>query len=161
MPRSKKLYRATRNFIVNTFRQNPRVYLSLTAVRRMVAVSRQTAAHIDQTDGLLASFGLSFQCFLPALRFASLYCASQGDACSLQRIHSFLESWGLINWHVDPGSMPTMASPGNFNSAYPILSHSAFTSEHALTQHDVQNEYLSSSCALTSFTFALLFSPSL
>lgn len=80
-------YKEMRNFIIQTFRQNPRVYLSLTAVRKLLT----------------------------------------GDATTLQRVHSFLESWGLINFHVDPGSLPSMASPGNFQSSYPLLQHSAIT----------------------------------
>ena len=37
--KANKFYRETRNFLITTFRQNPRVYLSLTSVRKMVNVS--------------------------------------------------------------------------------------------------------------------------
>ncbi len=30
-----------------------------------------------------------------------------GDACSILRIHSFLEHWGIINFNVDPSNKPT------------------------------------------------------
>ncbi len=48
------------------------------------------------------------------------------DACSILRIHNFLESWGLINYLVDPGTLPMMAGPsqGSF-SKYPVFVHSA------------------------------------
>jgi hypothetical protein len=92
--KSRKAYTEMRNFIIQSFRQNPRIYLSLTAVRKLLT----------------------------------------GDATTLQRVHSFLESWGLINFHVDPGSLPTMASPGNFNSSYPLLQHSAYTGFTPLIQ---------------------------
>ena len=36
--KGKKMYKEIRNFIINAFRQNPRVYLSLTACRKMINV---------------------------------------------------------------------------------------------------------------------------
>eukprot|EP00474_Spongospora_subterranea_P009798 CRZ10256.1 hypothetical protein [Spongospora subterranea] len=67
------LYMQQRNFIVNAYRANPRVHLSATACRKMIA----------------------------------------GDVVSLIRIHNFLEQWGIINYHVDPGSLPQYSGPGN------------------------------------------------
>ena len=121
--KSRKVYTEMRNFIIQTFRQNPRIYLSLTAVRKLLT----------------------------------------GDATTLQRVHSFLESWGLINFHVDPGSLPTMASPGNFNSSYPLLQHSAYTGFTPLIQtrqspdvlqhlihHQAHRQYTNYACASVS-----------
>eukprot|EP00494_Astrolonche_serrata_P024684 UN24944 len=62
-----EMYVRVRDTIVNTFRLNPRVYLSCTACRRLVT----------------ADAGLCF------------------------RIHKFLEKWNLINYYVDPGTIPS------------------------------------------------------
>ncbi|KAL7273227.1 SWI/SNF and RSC complex subunit Ssr2 [Rhizina undulata] len=34
-----------------------------------------------------------------------------GDVCSIMRVHSFLEQWGLINYQVDPESRPSNIGP--------------------------------------------------
>lgn len=74
-----EVYLQYRNFIVNTYRMAPSVYLTPTACRRSLA----------------------------------------GDACAILRVHAFLESWGLINFEVDPDSRP--APPGPPTTAdYPV-----------------------------------------
>jgi hypothetical protein len=78
------VYRQLRNFIVSTYRENPRVFLTATAVRRLVAA----------------------------------------DAGAVLRVHSFLSDWGLINYHVDPGTTPVQTSAGNLpQSHFPVLTH--------------------------------------
>lgn len=34
-----------------------------------------------------------------------------GDVCSIMRVHSFLEQWGLINYQVDPETRPSLIGP--------------------------------------------------
>ncbi|KAJ3053276.1 hypothetical protein HDU99_008015, partial [Rhizoclosmatium hyalinum] len=34
-----------------------------------------------------------------------------GDVCSIMRVHSFLEQWGLINFQVDADSRPSLMGP--------------------------------------------------
>ncbi|XP_015787255.1 SWI/SNF complex subunit SMARCC2 [Tetranychus urticae] len=34
-----------------------------------------------------------------------------GDVCAIHRVHSFLELWGLINFHVDPEDRPNTMGP--------------------------------------------------
>jgi len=68
-----KIYKEYRDFMINTYLQNPYQYLTLTAIRRNLV----------------------------------------GDACSILRVHSFLEHWGLINYFVNPegGSYIPLPSP--------------------------------------------------
>ncbi|KNC53068.1 swi/snf complex subunit smarcc1 [Thecamonas trahens ATCC 50062] len=65
-----EIYKLYRNFMVNTWRQDPSRYLSLTACRRSLT----------------------------------------GDAGAMLRVHSFLESWGLINYQVNPETRPLVFS---------------------------------------------------
>eukprot|EP00052_Salpingoeca_macrocollata_P005748 m.49313 g.49313 ORF g.49313 m.49313 type:complete len:841 (+) comp15033_c0_seq1:114-2636(+) len=66
-----EVYKAYRNFMIDTYRLNPSEYLSATACRRNLA----------------------------------------GDACSIFRVHAFLEHWGLINYQVDQSLRPTPMGP--------------------------------------------------
>eukprot|EP01132_Coremiostelium_polycephalum_P000488 gene488-616_t len=68
-----EIYREYRDFMINTYLQNPYQYLTLTAVRRNLV----------------------------------------GDVCSIMRVHSFLEHWGLINYFVNPdgGGYVPLPSP--------------------------------------------------
>ena len=46
------------------------------------------------------------------------------DAGAVTRIHSFLQQSGLINYHVDPGSVPLMGYSGSRDRvAFPIFAH--------------------------------------
>lgn len=65
-PKMTEMYVRVRDTIINTFRLNPRIYLTSTACRRLVTCDA----------------GLAF------------------------RIHQFLERWNLINYYVDPGTIP-------------------------------------------------------
>ncbi|KAJ3346483.1 hypothetical protein HDU83_003054 [Entophlyctis luteolus] len=42
-----------------------------------------------------------------------------GDVCSILRVHSFLEQWGLINFQVDAESRPSLMGP-SFTSQYAV-----------------------------------------
>ncbi|GAM19479.1 hypothetical protein SAMD00019534_026540 [Acytostelium subglobosum LB1] len=57
-----EVYKEYRDFMINTYQQNPYQYLTLTAVRRNLV----------------------------------------GDICSMMRVHSFLDHWGLINYFINP-----------------------------------------------------------
>ncbi|SPQ97642.1 unnamed protein product (mitochondrion) [Plasmodiophora brassicae] len=101
---AEKLYMQQRNFIVNCYRANPRVHLSATACRKMIA----------------------------------------GDAVALFRIHNFLEQWGIINYHVDPGTLPAYGGPGNpdFNTA-PIYTQSPYAGVQSAEPDDMSLDGLS------------------
>ena len=44
-----------------------------------------------------------------------------GDVCAIQRLHKFLEKWGLINFKLDPKFKPNNNFvPKSFNYKYPI-----------------------------------------
>ncbi|PVU96909.1 hypothetical protein BB559_002211 [Furculomyces boomerangus] len=45
-----------------------------------------------------------------------------GDVCSIMRVHSFLEQWGLINYQADPESRPSLIGP-------PFTGHFKITAE--------------------------------
>lgn len=64
--KNEKIYKQTRNFMIQTQMKTPTRYLSATAARR----------HL------------------------------RGDASGIQRIHTFLEHWGLINFNVLPDTRP-------------------------------------------------------
>jgi hypothetical protein len=50
----------------------------------------------------------------------------QADANTILRIHGFLESWGLINYIVDPGTLPVMStSIAGLHSGAPVFTYSA------------------------------------
>merc|ERR1711977_371218 len=34
-----------------------------------------------------------------------------GDVCAIMRVHQFLETWGLINYQVDPETRPSVPGP--------------------------------------------------
>lgn len=78
--KSEKSYKDTRNFMINTYRLSPAEYLTVTAVRRNIAL----------------------------------------DVASIVKIHEFLERWGLINYHVDPRSKPTVIGP-SFTGHFQII----------------------------------------
>ncbi|CCK72745.1 Rsc8p KNAG_0L01250 [Huiozyma naganishii CBS 8797] len=69
--KTEKAYRDTRNFMLNTYRLSPYEYLTITAVRRNIAM----------------------------------------DVASIVKIHSFLETWGLINYQIDPRTKPALIGP--------------------------------------------------
>lgn len=69
--KTESAYMDIRNFMVVTWRENPKSYVSGTAVRRRIA----------------------------------------GDACSILRLHAFLEHWGLINY-----GCPEAGPPPSFNA---------------------------------------------
>lgn len=78
--KSEKSYKDTRNFMINTYRLSPAEYLTITAVRRNIAL----------------------------------------DVASIVKIHEFLEKWGLINYHVDRRSKPTIIGP-SFTGHFQII----------------------------------------
>ena len=79
-----EIYLGYRNFMIDTYRLNPGEYLSATACRRNVpgdvcAIMRLAAKNIS-------AFSRLFFFFL---------------IWNFQRVHAFLEQWGLINYQVD------------------------------------------------------------
>lgn len=78
--KSPKAYKDTRNFMINTYRLSPYEYLTITAVRRNIAL----------------------------------------DVASIVKIHSFLETWGLINYQIDPRSKPSLIGP-SFTGHFQII----------------------------------------
>lgn len=66
-----EIYKEYRDFIINTYQQNPSQYLTVTACRRSLS----------------------------------------GDACSIFRVHDFLEQVGLINYAVNPDIHGTFPHP--------------------------------------------------
>ena len=46
-----------------------------------------------------------------------------GDACAILRVHEFLEHWGLINFNVNPSSVPFPPGPANIkaNNTFPLI----------------------------------------
>lgn len=78
--KSPKAYKDARNFMINTYRLSPYEYLTITAVRRNVAL----------------------------------------DVASIVKIHSFLETWGLINYQIDPRSKPSLIGP-SFTGHFQII----------------------------------------
>ncbi|KYR02160.1 myb domain-containing protein [Tieghemostelium lacteum] len=88
-----EIYREYRDFMINTYLQNPYQYLTLTAVRRNLV----------------------------------------GDVCSILRVHSFLEHWGIINYFVNPDGggyipLPTHQSSTNPSSTSTTSNTSTTTS---------------------------------
>ncbi|EDO16150.1 hypothetical protein Kpol_1070p33 [Vanderwaltozyma polyspora DSM 70294] len=69
--KTQKVYRDARNFMINSYRLSPFEYLTMTAVRRNIAM----------------------------------------DVASINKIHEFLEKWGLINYQIDPRSKPSLVGP--------------------------------------------------
>lgn len=43
-----------------------------------------------------------------------------GDVCTLMRVHSFLEQWGLINYQIDPETRPSFIGP-QFTGHFQII----------------------------------------
>ena len=78
--RGADIYFECRNAIVNAYRANPRVYLTVTAARRFCAV----------------------------------------DARSVERIHSFLGEWGIINYQSDAGTKPHTLHPNREHQNFHI-----------------------------------------
>lgn len=78
--KSPKAYKDTRNFMINTYRLSPYEYLTITAVRRNIAL----------------------------------------DVASIVKIHSFLETWGLINYQIDPRSKPSLIGP-SFTGHFQVI----------------------------------------
>lgn len=78
--KSPKAYKDVRNFMINTYRLSPYEYLTITAVRRNIAM----------------------------------------DIASIVKIHSFLETWGLINYQIDPRSKPSLIGP-SFTGHFQII----------------------------------------
>ncbi|EFA83436.1 myb domain-containing protein [Heterostelium album PN500] len=71
-----EIYKEYRDFMINTYQQNPYQYLTLTAVRRNLV----------------------------------------GDVCSIMRVHSFLDHWGLINYFVNPDGGGCIPPPPLMNN---------------------------------------------
>lgn len=78
--KSPQIYKEYRNFMVQLYRQNPIAYLTATSKSTYIVV---------------------FNLMILACRRHLA-----GDVCSIMRVHSFLEHWGLINFNVDPYAKP-------------------------------------------------------
>lgn len=78
--KSPKAYKDVRNFMINTYRLSPYEYLTITAVRRNIAM----------------------------------------DIASIVKIHGFLETWGLINYQIDPRSKPSLIGP-SFTGHFQVI----------------------------------------
>ncbi|EEB07360.1 SWI/SNF and RSC complex subunit Ssr2 [Schizosaccharomyces japonicus yFS275] len=61
-----------------------------------------------------------------------------GDACSIIRVHAFLEQWGLINYQVDPETRPNFKAPP-FNGKYNAVNNTPKMTQEVLAQHEAKN----------------------
>lgn len=93
--------------MIDTYRLNPQEYLTSTACRRNLAgdVCAIMRSGERLTDMLFCGYRI-YSMFL--LRFDALWLWKH---VSVNRVHAFLEQWGLINYQVDSESRPTPMGP--------------------------------------------------
>ena len=69
-------YKEYRNFMILLYRQNPNAYLTATSKVLLLIMILACRRHLA------------------------------GDVCTIMRVHAFLETWGLINFSVEPYLKP-------------------------------------------------------
>ena len=62
------------------------------------------------------------------------------DVGAISRLHLFLQSAGLINYHVDPGSQPLLGSTNKERISYPIFTHTTAAAPPAPAATATANE---------------------
>ncbi|KAF2401829.1 SWIRM-domain-containing protein [Trichodelitschia bisporula] len=70
--------------------------------------SKTPATYKDARDFMINTYRLNPVEYLTFTACRRNLC---GDVCALMRVHGFLESWGLINYQVDPDTRPSNIGP--------------------------------------------------